>query len=321
MKRLRNLQACLTETQRRADKGFVLDSGATRTLVKQRAWLGRLMHRLKLTVRDAAGGCHDTQGTGDLTVRFLQKDGKFRSLGDIGQATLVEGLMYNLLSVSQLCRYGFEVVFKRHGSRIVTPDGVVIPVHDDNGLYFAPTYSLPTETRAKGSKLREVVCSDSDMVMERTSTRRFYSNLISDKRVQHALLGELESYSGAFRENPGRKYWRDTKSIVGARNAAAGWHRVHRLAGHPSREVTDGMVRSGKFGRIAMPDERDKFCEVCARAAFTRPPVIKSGLPRTTRVGKRWHADLAGPFKRDRKGIKYAMNIVDDATGTSTPRD
>ena len=100
MKRLRNLQAYLTETQRHADKGFVLDSGATRTLVKQRAWLGRLMHRLKLTVRDAAGGCHATQGTGDLTVRFLQKDGKFRSLGDIGQETLVDGLMYNLLSVS-----------------------------------------------------------------------------------------------------------------------------------------------------------------------------------------------------------------------------
>ena len=120
--------------------------------------------------RGLAGGCHDTQGTGDLTVRFLQKDGKFRSLGDIGQAALVDGLMYNLLSVSQLCRHSFEVVFKRHGSRIVTPDGVVIPVHDDNGLYFVPTYSLPTETRAKGSKLREVVCSDSDMVMERTSS-------------------------------------------------------------------------------------------------------------------------------------------------------
>ena len=113
MKRLRNLQACLTDTQRRADKGFVLDSGATRTLVKQRAWLGRLMHRLKLTVRDAAGGCHDTQGTGDLTVRFLQKDGKFRSLGDIGQATLVEGLMYNLLSVSQLCMIWFRSGFQK----------------------------------------------------------------------------------------------------------------------------------------------------------------------------------------------------------------
>ena len=41
------------------------------------------MNRLKLTVRDAAGDCYNTQGTGDLTVQFLQKDGKFRSLGDI----------------------------------------------------------------------------------------------------------------------------------------------------------------------------------------------------------------------------------------------
>ena len=106
-----------------------------------------------------------------------------------------------------------------------------------------------------------------------------------------------------------------SQPVEGARNAAAGWHRVHRLAGHPSREVTDGMVRSGKFGRIAMPDERDKFCEVCARAAFTRPPVIHSGSPRTKRIGKRWHADLAGPFKRDRNGVKYVMNVVDDTAG------
>ena len=145
--------------------------------------------------------------------------------------------------------------------------------------------------------------------------RRFYGKLITDPNVQHGMIGNLERMSGAFRGNPGSRYWRDTQSVEGARNAAAGWHRVHRLAGHPSREVTDGMVRSGKFGRIAMPDERDKFCEVCARAAFTRPPVIHSGSPRTKRIGKRWHANLAGPFKRDRNGVEYVMNIVDDTTG------
>ena len=54
---------------------------------------------------------------------------------------------------------------------------------------------------------------------------------------------------------------------------------------------------------------------MCARAAFTRPPVVHSGTPRITRIGKRWHADLAGPFKRDRNGVKYVMNNVNDTTG------
>ena len=64
-----------------------------------------------------------------------------------------------------------------------------------------------------------------------------------------------------------------------------------------------------------MCDERDKFCEVCARAAFSRPPVLKGTASRTQHIGQRWHTDLAGPFKRDRNGVKYAMNILDDATG------
>ena len=63
-----------------------------------------------------------------------------------------------------------------------------------------------------------------------------------------------------------------------------------------------------------MCDEREKFCEVYARAAFSRPPVLKGTLSRTQHVGQRWHTDLAGPLKRDRKGIKYAMNILHDAT-------
>ena len=184
----------------------------------------------------------------------------------------------------------------------MTPDGVVIPVHYEKGLYVLPAELLP-QRFSTGTALRAVKCSDDEVADESRAMRRFYGKLITDPNVQHGMIGNLERMSGAFRGDPGSRYWRDTQSVEGARNAAAGWHRVHRLAGHPSREVTDGMVRSGKFGRLAMPDERDKFCEVCARAAFTRPPVIHSGTPRTERIGKRWHADLAGPFKRDRNGV------------------
>ena len=85
--------------------------------------------------------------------------------------------------------------------------------------------------------------------------------------------------------------------------------------GHPSRAVTDGLVRSGKFGYIPMCDERDKFCECCSRAAFYRPANTRQTHVKTSLRGSKWHVDLAGPFEPDRHGHRYAMNMVDDCSG------
>ena len=85
--------------------------------------------------------------------------------------------------------------------------------------------------------------------------------------------------------------------------------------GHPSRAVTDALVRSGQFGKIPMCDERDKFCEKCARAAFYRPSSIKGTSTRSPYRGAKWHVDLAGPFPADRNGHQYTMNMVDDCSG------
>ena len=68
-----------------------------------------------------------------------------------------------------------------------------------------------------------------------------------------------------------RNHWR----LEGARNAARAWHTLHRLGGHCSPEITDGVLRSGKFGKLSMPDEMDEYCGICQRAKFARPPVPK----------------------------------------------
>ena len=262
-----------------------------------------------MCVRDAVGNKHQSAGSGRLNVRVQRDDGTFYNLPNAGMGTVLSSLMYNLMSVSQLCSNGFTVIFKDKKSRIVTPDGDVIPLVESKGLYFLPAYSN------KDPQLREVRASKEQYELTKGLDKAYYANLMASTNTQRAMLGQVERASGAYRKNPGRRYWKSPGSVVGARNAAAEWHRVHRLAGHPSREVTDGMVRSGKFGRIPMCDERDKFCEVCARAAFSRPPVLKGTASRTQLIGQRWHTDLAGPFKRDRNGVKYAMNILDDATG------
>ena len=93
------------------------------------------------------------------------------------------------------------------------------------------------------------------------------------------------------------------------------WHYVHRRMGHPSRAVTDALVRSSQFGRLTMCDERDKFCEKCARAAFYRPKPVKTNSVKSAYRGAKWHVDLAGPFPKDRKGHQYTMNMVDDCSG------
>ena len=204
VRKLKKLQAHLVAHQKRPGGGFVLDSGATTTMVKNKRWLGKLLMRMKVTMRDAAGGSHPTGGSGKLGVRFIANDGSFYNLTNLGNGTLVHGLMYNLLSVSQLCSHGFTVVFKQNGSRIVTPDGVVIPVNYEKGLYVLPAEVLP-QRFSTGTALRAVKCSDGEVADESQAMRRFYGKLITDPNVQHGMIGNLERMSGAFRGDPGSK--------------------------------------------------------------------------------------------------------------------
>ena len=65
-----------------------------------------------------------------------------------------------------------------------------------------------------------------------------------------------------------------------------------------------------------MPDEADKYCDVCQRGKFARPPVPKKSIgDRSAYPGLKWHTDVIGPFRADRHGYKYVVNFVDDATG------
>ena len=114
----------------------MLESGASATLVKKRSWVGRLVQRLRVCVKDAVGNKHQSTGSGRLNVRVQRDDGTFYDLPNAGTGTILSSLMYNLMSVSQLCSNGFTVVFKDKRSRIVTPEGDVIPLVESKRIVF-----------------------------------------------------------------------------------------------------------------------------------------------------------------------------------------
>jgi hypothetical protein len=66
------------------------------------------------------------------------KTGEKREFTDIGEAHYIEDLVHSLLSVSQLCKRGCTVVFKPSEAHITTQTGEVIPLQQEEGLYFLP---------------------------------------------------------------------------------------------------------------------------------------------------------------------------------------
>ena len=113
-----------------------------------------------------------------------------------------------------------------------------------------------------------------------------------------------------------RNFWNGMGATPGQLNAAKVWNYVHRTLGYPSIAATDRAFRSGIFGKFMNPPEHLKKCAVCANAGFTRPNIkrVKHGKKRFDK-GVAWSADLCGPFKEDRKGIKWVLGFTEVSTG------
>ena len=267
-----------------------------------------------MIIKDAVGKSHSSSDTHEFKVSVRTLDGGTHELSDFGDVNSIEGLMHNLISVSQMCKRGFSVCFKPTRSEIVTPDGTVIPLTEERGLYFLEGIDPKEIVEKKFTKLETHVANLAKM----SARKDEFAFLQSSAEVSRMIAQRQKDFgkrSSGFKPPTAQKHWRNLHSAVNSRNAAHMWHLAHRRMGHPSRAVTDALVRSGKFGYIPMCDERDKFCEKCHKAAFYRPTYTKTQKPTTPHRGAKWHVDLAGPFKPDRLGRKYVMNMVDDCTG------
>ena len=300
-------------THENGEELLCLDSGASSTLLKKSALMRRILNRVKMKIKDAVGKSHSSGGSGPTNIFVRTLEGKIIQLPSCGDAHFLPTLLHNLLSVSQLCSAGCTVIFKHHNSKIVCPAGDVIPVEEKNGLYFVPSSS-------GAGTLRSVSMPKLFANLARTHALKkkltAFNGVVSNESVCDLLDKEELDESAAYRKPPALRYWKHTRSLEGARNAARAWHVLHRLGGHCSREITDGMLRSGKFGKLSMPDEADKYCDVCQRGKFARPPVPKKSVgDRSAYPGLKWHTDVIGPFRADRHGYKYVVNFVDDATG------
>ena len=294
-----------------------LDSGATHTLLKKDSMVSRILNRVQVHIRDAVGKAHPSTVSGSLNIFVQRSDGSHMKLPSSGTAHVLPSLMHNLLSVSQLCDSGCTIVLKKYGSKIVGPNGDVIPVTEEDGLYFVPSVQKDDPVRA--AQLPPLITRNA-----MRARKALFSSMLSDNQLSlSSLLTEAEEEkSGAYKRPRRMRYWRNTRSMEGARNAARSWHVLHRLGGHCSKEVTDGMLRSGRYGKLSMPDDADKHCDICQRAKFARPPVPSrsASTQRSSMPGLKWHTDVIGPFRPDRDGFRYIVNFVDDATSYTWAR-
>ena len=126
---------------------FVIDSGATITLLRSKSWLKRLLTRVRAVVKTATGESARTRAHGPLQIWSRNRKGESVNLGRIGEGHLLRDLAFPLLSVSQLCKHGCTVVFKPKDAYMITAANEVIPFEQERGLYF-----LPEDRRSKAVK-------------------------------------------------------------------------------------------------------------------------------------------------------------------------
>ena len=117
----------------------IVDSGASRTFLNKQKWLKNIHRRIQLTVRNATGGKSSTTGKGEVNLRTIDSKGNLVDMGKLGSAYLLPNLTYSLLSVSEMNKQGFTVVFAPKEGYILHPDGTKIPLEKKQGLFFMPT--------------------------------------------------------------------------------------------------------------------------------------------------------------------------------------
>jgi transposase InsO family protein len=102
--------------------GFVVDTGCTAHMVHDRRLLEGPTRPCDTPI----------SGVGGLAVRAALR-GKLRNFP--GEALLVEGMRDNLLSMAQLCKYGWHGEFSQRGMQLRAPDGRVYEATSEGNLY------------------------------------------------------------------------------------------------------------------------------------------------------------------------------------------
>ena len=126
-------------------------------------------------------------------------------------------LLHNLLSVSQLCSAGCTVIFKHHNSKIVCPSGDVIPVEEKDGLYFVPLSSGSDVLRSVSMPKLFANLARACALKKKLDV---FNGVVSNDSVCGLLDKEELEVSAAYRKPPALRYWKHTRSLEGARNAA-----------------------------------------------------------------------------------------------------
>lgn len=119
-------------TQRK--EGWIVDSGATRHVVNNKAFFTKFDETYQSSVELANGQAASVNGIGTGTITFLGEDGCIRN-AEATEVLYAPKLVGNVLSVRQLARNGFKVEFNQRNCRI-TYKGRPIGVADTKGELY-----------------------------------------------------------------------------------------------------------------------------------------------------------------------------------------
>ena len=179
--RLQKLKKQLAKLNPSSRKNYrrrtIVDSGASRTFLNKQKWLKNIHRRIQLTVRNATGGKTSTTGKGKVNLRTIDSKGNLVDMGKLGSAFLLPKLTYSLLSVSEMNKQGFTVVFAPEEGYILHPDGTKIPLEKKQGLFFMPTIDADENYRRTHDMDNtttddnvEEAATTKDKVVKRTAT-------------------------------------------------------------------------------------------------------------------------------------------------------
>ena len=278
--------------------GIIVDSGASRTMLKKQKWLKRLQRRIKLIVRNATGGRATADGRGEINLRAIDEDGSPVDLGCMGDGFLLPQLTYSLLSVSSICKQGFTVMFKPKGAWIITPGGVKVPLEEDEGLYFMPTLEEDgVEGCEYGLGVTTVVEVDEPTPQKTRKAERADRSTKVVARTTKALK------SAGYNPLVARALGLEGDAVIAVMVASYAARKVHRLERNLRRaEKKVGHAHAMSSARAARAAKRSAAKEEDAEQAQPKQASGKSPDSRKKKKSKKSEDTDAG--KRSRRKEK-----------------
>lgn len=248
---------------------WYIDSGATGHMCHDRSVMSDFVSDKTLEVKVANGDKLLTAGQG--TVRVQMKNGNVKTISNV---YFVPNLTANLLSVSEMVRKGFKVVFSSSICQIYDGEVVVASATLCDGVYqldIVESTPIRCSLVEKSTETKSGVTSSSDVTNTTEKALVTQQCSMASQEVWHRRLGHLN-------------------------------HRSMQL-------LNKGMATGITYSN----NSNFEKCVACVMGKQTRLPFPKKSFNRATDILELVHTDLCGPMPCSSfSGSRYILTFIDD---------